>query len=68
MALTLPAVRIPDSAVFRVHPRTHNYKEALIQAFYAGLKRKPEEPVFQPGNFCRVIRESAWSMGPAHRP
>lgn len=61
-------------AVVRAYPRTENFKEDIIQAFYDGIKHKPEttfgnvkadvladkDPNFHRGNFCRVIRESAW--------
>ena len=62
-------------AVVRAYPRTAHFKEDIIQAFYDGIKHKPEttfgnvkadvmadkDPNFRRGNFCRVIRESAWS-------
>ncbi|HEY4415655.1 MAG TPA: HD domain-containing protein [Verrucomicrobiae bacterium] len=61
-------------AVVRAHPRPERFKEEIIQAFYDGIKHKPDttfgnvkadviadqEPKFVPGNFCRVIRNSAW--------
>ena len=61
-------------AVVRAHPRSGRFKEEIIQAFYDGFHRKPEttfgtvnadvladkDPSFQPENFCRVIRASAW--------
>jgi hypothetical protein len=61
-------------AVVRAYPRTEHFKEDIIQAFYDGIKHKPEStfgnvkadvladkaPSFQRGNFCRVIRGSAW--------
>jgi hypothetical protein len=61
-------------AVVRAHPRPGRFKEEIIQAFYDGIHRKPEttfgnvkadvladkDPSFQPENFCRVIRASAW--------
>jgi hypothetical protein len=61
-------------AVVRAHPRTVHFKEDIIQAFYDGIKHKPEttfgnvkadvladkEPHFIRGNFCSVIRGSAW--------
>jgi hypothetical protein len=66
---------VERKAVIHAHPRSGNFKEAIIQAFYAGIKHKPEttfgnvkadvledrDPAFRRGNFCRVIRESAWS-------
>jgi HD domain len=62
-------------AVVAAFPRTASFKEDIIQAFYAGIRSKPEttfgnvkadviadkEPEFQRGNFCRVIRGSPWS-------
>jgi hypothetical protein len=56
------------------HPRTDHFKEDIIQAFYDGIKHKPEttfgnvkadvladkDPTFRRGNFCSVIRGSAW--------
>jgi hypothetical protein len=61
-------------AVVRAHPRTERFKEDIIQAFYDGIKHKPQttfgnvkadvladkEPHFHRTNFCTVIRESAW--------
>jgi len=63
------------NAVVSAHPRSRDFKEEIIQAFYNGIKRKPEttfgnvkadvladkDPTFKRGNFCSVIRESAWS-------
>ena len=62
-------------AVVRAHPRPPHFKEDIIQAFYDGIKHKPattfgnikadviadKEPKFQQGNFCSVIRNSAWA-------
>jgi HD superfamily phosphodiesterase len=62
-------------AVVEAHPRTAHFKEDIIQAFYNGIKHKPEttfgnvktdvladkDPVFRPMNFCQVIRGSAWT-------
>jgi hypothetical protein len=61
-------------AVAQAHPRTDHFKEDIIQAFYDGIKHKPEttfgnvkadvladkDPNFHRGNFCSVIRGSAW--------
>ena len=61
-------------AVVHAHPRTPRFKEDIIQAFYNGNKHKPEttfgnvnadvladkDPRFVRGNFCSVIRGSAW--------
>lgn len=60
--------------VVHAHPRTENFKEDIIQAFYEGVRHKPQstfgnvkadviadkEPHFHRGNFCSVIRCSAW--------
>jgi hypothetical protein len=62
-------------AVVRAHPRSTNFKEDIVQAFYDGNKHKPDttfgnvnadvladkDPTFKRGNFCSVIRRSAWS-------
>ena len=61
-------------AVVNAFPRTSRFKEDIIQAFYDGIRHKPEttfgnvkadviadkEPHFHRGNFCRVIRCSKW--------
>ena len=61
-------------AVVHAHPRTAHFKEDIIQAFYDGIKHKPDttfgnvkadvladkDPHFTRGNFCSVIRGSAW--------
>ncbi|MGD0108616.1 MAG: HD domain-containing protein [Rhodopila sp.] len=61
-------------AVVRLHPRTDHFKEDIIQAFYDGIRHKPDttfgnvkadvladkDPTFRRGNFCDVIRRSAW--------
>ena len=61
-------------AVVRAHPRGSQFKEDIIQAFYDGIRRKPDttfgnvkadvladkDPTFKRGNFCSVIRGSAW--------
>jgi hypothetical protein len=65
---------VEREAVVRAHPRTDRFKEDIIQAFYDGIKLKPEttfgnvkadviadkEPRFRRGDFCDVIRRSAW--------
>ena len=62
------------AAVVHAHPRTAYFKEDIIQAFYDGIKHKPEttfgnvkadvladkDPSFRRGNFCSVVRGSAW--------
>ncbi|MGF6574704.1 metal dependent phosphohydrolase [Paraburkholderia fungorum] len=61
-------------AIVEAHPRGDQFKENIIQAFYDGIKHKPDttfgnvkadviadkEPHFHAGNFCSVIRHSAW--------
>ncbi|MDB5829557.1 MAG: phosphohydrolase [Variovorax sp.] len=60
--------------VVAAHPRSLNFKEDILEAFYNGIKHKPgttfgnvkadvmadKDPDFQRGNFCSVIRNSAW--------
>ena len=55
-------------------PARSAFQEDIIQAFYDGIKHKPDttfgnvkadvladkDPSFRPENFCRVIRQSAW--------
>jgi hypothetical protein len=61
-------------AVVQAHPRSVRFKEDIIQAFYDGIRHKPnttfgnvkadvladKDPHFTPANFCSVIRASAW--------
>jgi hypothetical protein len=65
---------IERRAVEHAHPRTDHFKEDIIQAFYDGIQHKPDttfgnvkadvladkNPMFMRGNFCSVIRGSAW--------
>jgi HD superfamily phosphodiesterase len=75
LGLTYPEYSDAErNAVVHAHPRSDHFKEDIIQAFYDGIKRKPDttfgnvkadvladkDPTFKRGNFCRVIRESAW--------
>jgi hypothetical protein len=67
------------AAVVRAHPRDEHFKEDIIQAFYDGIKHKPDttfgnvkadvladkDPNFTRGNFCSVIRGSAWPSAAA---
>jgi hypothetical protein len=60
--------------VVQAYPRTPHFKEDILQAFYDGIKHKPEttfgnvkadvladkDPGFRRGNFCSVIRNSSW--------
>ena len=67
----------PDAvreAIVGAFPRTAQFKEDIIQAFYDGIKHKPnttfgnvkadviadKEPHFHRGDFCSVIRGSRW--------
>ncbi|GCE88579.1 metal dependent phosphohydrolase [Komagataeibacter diospyri] len=66
---------IERDTVVKAFPRTPHFKEDIIQAFYEGIKHKPEttfgnvkadvladkDPHFHRGNFCSVIRCSHWS-------
>lgn len=61
-------------AVVAAYPRSPDFKEDIIQAFYDGIRHKPhttfgnvkadviadKDAHFRPGNFCSVIRQSAW--------
>jgi hypothetical protein len=65
---------VEREAIVKAHPRTGHFKEDIIQAFYEGIKHKPEttfgnvkadvladkDPHFHRANFCNVIRGSAW--------
>ena len=62
-------------AIVSAFPRSPAFKEDIIQAFYDGIKHKPgttfgnvkadvlddKDEHFHRGNFCSVIRDSAWS-------
>jgi hypothetical protein len=62
------------NAVVQAYPRTARFKEDILQAFYDGIKHRPEttfgnvkadvladkDPGFHRGNFCSVIRNSSW--------
>ena len=62
------------NAVVAEYPRSPRFKEDIIQAFYDGIAKKPDttfgnvkadvladkDPKFVRGNFCHVIRKSAW--------
>lgn len=61
-------------AVVAAHPRTPQFKEDIINAFYHGVKDKPQttfgnvkadviadkQAGFDKGNFCSIIRGSHW--------
>jgi hypothetical protein len=62
------------NAIVALYPRDANFKEDIIQAFYDGIHKRPDstfgtvkadvladkDPKFTRGNFCSVIRNSAW--------
>jgi hypothetical protein len=75
LGLTFPEYSEAErEAVVQAYPRTEHFKEDIIQAFYDGIKHKPDttfgnvkadviadkQPHFHRGNFCSVIRGSAW--------
>jgi hypothetical protein len=75
LGLTYPLYSDAErEAVVSAYPRSAHFKEDIIQAFYDGIKHKPQStfgnvkgdvivdkhPCFTPGNFCQVIRGSAW--------
>jgi HD domain len=75
LGLTYPEYPTAErEAVVHAHPRPEHFKEDIIQAFYDGIKHKPQttfgnvkadvladkDPKFERGNFCAVIRRSAW--------
>ncbi|MGA7809737.1 HD domain-containing protein [Bradyrhizobium sp.] len=83
LGLTYPQYSDDErAAVVRAHPRDEHFKEDIIQAFYDGIKHKPDttfgnvkadvladkDPTFTRGNFCSVIRGSAWPGATASAP
>lgn len=66
---------VEREAVVSAYPRTENFKEDIIQAFFDGIEHKPDTtfgnvkadviadktPGFIKGNFCSVIRSSPWA-------
>ncbi|WP_457298369.1 HD domain-containing protein [Phyllobacterium sp. P5_D12] len=75
LGLTYPEYSDTErETVVHAHPRSDHFKEDIIQAFYDGIKHKPDttfgnvkadvladkDPHFHRGNFCSVIRGSAW--------
>ncbi len=62
------------NAIVEAFPRTAHFKEDILQAFYDGIKHKPEttfgnvkadvladkDPNFHRANFCSIIRNSSW--------
>jgi hypothetical protein len=76
LGLTYPEYSDAErNGVVHAHPRGNHFKEDIIQAFYDGIKRKPDttfgnvksdvladkDTTFKRGNFCSVIRGSAWA-------
>lgn len=76
LGLTYPEYSDAErEAVVAAHPRGERFKENIIQAFYDGIKHKPDttfgnvkadviadkDPSFERGNFCSVIRGSKWA-------
>jgi len=65
---------VDRQAIVAAYPHAEHFKEDIIQAFYDGIKHKPEttfgnvkadvladkDPKFQRINFCSVIRRSQW--------
>lgn len=75
LGLTYPEYSDSErEAVVAAYPRGPHFKEEIIQAFYDGIRHKPQttfgnvkadviadkEASFKPGNFCSVIRNSCW--------
>jgi hypothetical protein len=62
-------------AVLAAHPRGHDFANAVIDTFYAGLRRRPEttfgtfnddflafkDPGFQRANLCSLMLGSRWA-------
>jgi HD domain len=62
-------------AVVAAHPRGTSFKKNIIDAFYDGMKHRPDstfgtvnddvlalkDPLFQRADFCKVILGSAWA-------
>jgi hypothetical protein len=62
-------------AVVRAYPRPAQFAEDIIQAFYDGMKQKPDtvygtinadvlaekDPHYVRGNYCSAIRDSRWT-------
>ena len=65
---------VDREAIVAAYPRTEHFKEDIIQAFYDGIRHKPEtafgnvkadvladkDPQFQRTNFCSMIHDSQW--------
>lgn len=75
LGLGFPNVNDGDrNAVVEAHPRGIQFKQDIIEAFYQGIRHKPDttfgnvkadvlalkDSHFHRGNFCSVILQSAW--------
>ena len=75
LGIAFPEFSVAErEAVVEAHPRSRRFKEDIIQAFYDGIRHKPQttfgnvkadvladkDPHFTRSNFCSVIRGSAW--------
>jgi hypothetical protein len=75
LGLGFPDVSDADRAkVVAAHPRGEHFKQDIIEAFYQGIRHKPDttfgnvkadvlelkDPHFHRANFCQVILDSAW--------
>src|ERR1700678_3545550 len=75
LGLTYPEYsEVEREAVVKAYPRTEHFKEDIIQAFYDGIRHKPDttfgnvkadvladkDSNFQRMNFCSIIRGSQW--------
>ena len=72
---TTPGIPEFMHPVVKSVPRTSTFKKDIIQAFYDGIRHKPDttfgnvkadviadkQPHFHRGNFCSVIRGSRWA-------
>jgi hypothetical protein len=76
LGLGFPSVSQRDrDQIVDAHPRGDHFKNNIIEAFYQGIKHKPDttfgnvkadvlelkDPHFHRGNFCCVILDSPWS-------
>jgi hypothetical protein len=62
-------------AVFAAHPRGEDFKNSIIDAFYEGMKHRPDsafgtvnddvlafkDPGFHRADLCKMILGSAWA-------
>ncbi len=75
LGLGFSVVPDPDrQRVVEAHPRGEHFKDGIVEAFYQGNKHKPDttfgnvnadvlglkDAHFHRGNFCSIIRNSAW--------